>query len=62
MSLFIYVNCFKPVSFHDNISRLCKMAFCVTTDIFYLKVCTVTLPDNLILKHLSNVPFWLLWR
>jgi hypothetical protein len=29
----------------------------VTTEIFYLNVCTITLPDNLFSEQLSNVPF-----
>lgn len=56
---FLFVSGSKPVSFHGEMVASLEWC-CMQWQTFYLKVCTVTLPDNLIWKQLSSVAFWLL--
>lgn len=56
---FLFVSGSKPVSFHGEMVASLEWC-CMQWQTFYLKVCTVTLPDILIWKQLSSVAFWLL--
>lgn len=63
MSLFLYISDSNQFLVMITSVESLKLALHVITDFFFfffLKVCRVTPPGNLILKHLSSVLFWLL--